>query len=140
MGKEDSKCMYEKAFLKECYLQKTNEYDALKIIGDSKEKYNSDSQQKEWISPLGVGMELMLKKEKGDDDKEHVFAEFEGKKVGVLADDESKDIMKYLYAGWEHVFECRISKVDEKGDENKRFCVAIYVKKNESEKKSVPKG
>ena len=29
--------------------------------------------------------------------------------------------------GWHQLFKCRVSKYDEKADENKRFSIAIYI-------------
>lgn len=110
-------------FLKECFLQKTNQFEALEVIDD----YRKRTGEKNGDGPLVLGAELTL------DKKEHegrlcVFAMSGDKRIGIISEDESKDIMKYLIAGWDHIFECRISKVDEKADENKRFSVAISIK------------
>ena len=132
MGKEDLKCKEEpkRVFLKECYLQKTNQFDALKVIDDYNkkmaEKKNDKTNEEAVINPLGLGHDLTLCREEYDE-KGCVFAMSGDKRIGIISEDESKDIMKYLIAGWKRIFECRISKVDEKGDENKRYSVAIFI-------------
>ena len=70
-------------FLKECFLQKTNQYDALKI----------------W-KELGVSKELLLREnEKGDivakmivDKAEYV--------IGVLSKEDAQSLIPYFAAGW----------------------------------------
>ena len=112
-------------FLKECFLQKTNQFDALEVIDD----YRKRTDNKKRNDPLGLGAKLTLDK-KEYEGKFCVFAMLGDKEIGIVSEDESKDIIKYLIAGWKHIFECRISKVDEKGDENKRYSVAIFITTN----------
>ena len=105
-------------FLNECFLQKVNHYDALVVINDNKEK-------------LSLGKELVLEIDNDNDGKEAVFAKLDKAKIGVLSEEDSKIIRKFLKAGWKNnvLFESRISKYDEKADENKRYSIAIRIKK-----------
>lgn len=105
-------------FLNECFLQKVNHYDALVVINDDKEK-------------LSLGKELVLEIDNDNDGKEAVFAKLDKAKIGVLSEEDSKIIRKFLKAGWNNnvLFESRISKYDEKADENKRYSIAIRIKK-----------
>lgn len=131
MGKEDSKCKekLERVFLKECYLQKTNQFDALKVIAEYNKEMaekNDKANEKTVVNPLGLGHNLLLCKEEYEE-KCCVFAKHDSHRIGILSEDDSKDIMKYLKAGRADIYECRISKVDETGDENKRYSVAIFI-------------
>lgn len=112
-------------FLKECYLQKTNQFDALRVPNM---KENLDV-----TSPLKLSL---VEDEDGCTKivtavKEIVRSNEQVKSytIGVLSDDDAKDIKLFLAAGWgENVlFECRVCKFDEKADENKRISVAIYI-------------
>lgn len=108
--------MNEKMFLSECYLQKVNQYDALEAIGKGKKV-------------LSIGKELVLEIDKDDEGKDSVFAKLGNSKIGILSEEDSKIILKFLRAGWKDVlFESRISKYDEKADENKRYSIAIRIK------------
>ena len=112
-------------FLKECYLKKTNQYDALRVPNMK--------------DNLGVTCPLKLAFiEDTTDNKKYVTAIREiidgnghaaRYKIGVLSDDDAKDIKKFMEAGWieDSLFECRVCKYDEKADENKRISVAIYI-------------
>ncbi len=109
--------MNEKMFLNECCLQKVNQYDALEAIGKDKEV-------------LSLGKELVLEIDEDNEGKDSVFAKLGESKIGVLSEEDSKIIRKFLKAGWKDVlFESRISKYDEKADENKRYSIAIRIKK-----------
>lgn len=109
--------MNEKMFLNECCLQKVNQYDALEAIGKDKEV-------------LSLGKELVLEIDKDNEGKDSVFAKLGESKIGVLSEEDSIIIRKFLKAGWKDVlFESRISKYDEKADENKRYSIAIRIKK-----------
>lgn len=105
-------------FLKECFLQKTNQYDALKVL----EVHGED---------LKIGKLLTLLIDKDDNDKECVFAKIGVDKIGCLSDEDSKVIRIFLKARWNDIFECRICKVDEKADENKRYSIVIKIKDHE---------
>jgi len=119
--------MNEKMFLSECYLQKVNQFDALEAIGKDKDV-------------LSLGKELVLEIDKDDEGKEFVFAKLGKSKIGVLSEEDSKIIRKFLNAGWKDVlFESRISKYDEKADENKRYSIAIRIKKASEKKDTAPK-
>ena len=108
-------------FLKECFLQKTNQYDALKVLKEP--------------SNLKVSTNLQFKLESVDEgfEKKVVALYTVGatpQKIGVLNDDDAKDIKKFLEAKWEDnsLFECIVSRYDDKADENKRISVAIFIK------------
>lgn len=50
--------------------------------------------------------------------------------IGILSEEDSKDIKPYLKVGWtDDLFSCRISRYNADADENKRFSVAIHIKK-----------
>lgn len=111
-------------FLEECFLQKTNQFDALKVLKKP--------------SNLKVSTELQFKLDPVDDDSEKKVVSLytkgaSPKKIGVLNDDDAKDIKKFLEAKWEDnsLFECIVSRYDDKADENKRISVAIFIKEKE---------
>ena len=106
-------------FLLECYLQKANQYEALKVL----EEHSED---------LKMGKILTLSIDKDDNDKECVFAKKGMDRIGCLSDEDSKVIRKFLKAKWNNLFECRICKVDEKADENKRYSVVIKIIENQN--------
>lgn len=108
--------MDEKMFLNECFLQKVNQFDALDVISKDDKK-------------LSLGNELVLDIDTDNDGKEAVFAKLGEAKIGILSEEDSKIIRKFLKAGWKKVlFESRISKYDEKADENKRYSIVIRIK------------
>lgn len=120
--------MSEKMFLSECCLQKVNQFDALEAIGEDKEV-------------LSLGKELVLEIDKDNEGKDSVFAKLGESKIGVLSEEDSKIIRKFLKAGWKDVlFESRISKYDEKADENKRYSIAIRIKKAPENKETSSSG
>ena len=51
----------------------------------------------------------------------------EGKTIGVLSDEDAKDIKPYLDVERTDLYECRISRYNKDGDENKRFSIAIFI-------------
>ncbi|MDO4737329.1 MAG: hypothetical protein Q4A50_01770 [Bacteroidales bacterium] len=114
----------DKIFLKECFLQKTNQYEALDVL--SKDE-----------NDLRLGSFLFLCfDEKKDKEKKLVFAktkvkdgniEGEEKTIGILSEEDAKEIKPYLEVGRMDLYECRISKFDKDGDENKRFSIAIFI-------------
>ena len=107
----------DKIFLKECFLQKTNQYEALEEL--SKQK-----------NPLDLGSKLFLCfDEEYDKDKKIVFAKTQKteKAIGALSEEDAKDIKPYLKVGRTDLYECRISRYDKDGDENKRFSIAIFI-------------
>ena len=113
-----------KIFLKECFLQKTNQYEALDVL--SKDE-----------NDLKLGSFLFLCfDEKKDKEKKLVFAktkvkdgniEGEEKTIGILSEEDAKEIKPYLEVGRMDLYECRISRFDKDGDENKRFSIAIFI-------------
>lgn len=114
----------DKIFLKECFLQKTNQYEALDVL--SKDE-----------NDLKLGSSLFLCfDEKNDKGKKLVFAktkvkdgniEGEEKTIGILSEEDAKEIKPYLEVGRMDLYECRISRFDKDGDENKRFSIAIFI-------------
>lgn len=113
-------------FIKECFLQKTNQFDALSVWED-----------------LGMGKNVDLTY---DEKKEKIIARLESDKskvIGVLSEEDSKSLKPFFEAGW-NTFETEngnlpeivskllfygtISKFDEKADENKRISICIFVK------------
>lgn len=109
-------------FLKECFLQKTNQFDALRL-------------KKFCPAAIEIGSELKLEYEELDTAaKNKVVAKTlgeEGKIVGILSDDDAKDIKHYLEMEWNEIFICRVSKNDFTMDENKRLSIVISIKKND---------
>ena len=114
----------KKIFLKECFLQKTNRYEALEELSNDK-------------NALDPGTPLCLCfDEKNDKEKKLVFAktkvkdiniEGEEKTIGILSEEDAKEIKPYLEVGRMDLYECRISRFDKDGDENKRFSIAIFI-------------
>ena len=71
-------------FVKECYLQKTNQYDALCVWSK--------------IKNLGVGLVLSL-----DDKEKNVIARLKSdptKILGCISEEDSKSLIPYFEAGW----------------------------------------
>lgn len=52
-------------------------------------------------------------------------------RIGILSEEDSKDMMEYFAAEWETRFEAIVSYKDEKADEDKRLKVAIYILKQD---------
>lgn len=107
-------------FLKECFLQKTNQFDALRL-------------KKFCPTAIELGSELNLVYEKEDSlAKDKVVAKTldeKGNVVGILSDEDAKDIKPYLEMGWNEVYLCRVSKNDFTMEENKRLSIAIFIRK-----------
>lgn len=109
-------------FLKECYLQKTNQFDALEVLQDP--------------DNLKMTTQLQFRLDEGEEGKKEVALctisdnPDNVKKIGILNSDDSKDIIKFLQSGWvgNSLFECVICCFDDKADENKRISVAIKIK------------
>ncbi len=110
-------------FINECYLQKTNQFDALDV-------WNK-------INKIGVKIALSL-----DNKGENVIARLNSdnsKIIGVISDEDSKTLKPFFEAGWNEydkdtkkinnpLFVGSISKVDDKADENKRIGICVFVK------------
>ena len=108
-------------YLKECYLEKTNQFQALEVLKEIKE----------------LGTKFLFKLDVNEDGKEvSLYTQAQNpedaKKIGVLNKNDAIDIKKFLEAGWNDnkLFLCKVCRFDEKADENKRISVAIYVKEN----------
>lgn len=109
-------------FIKECYLQKTNQYNALCV----------------WSKINNLGVELAIS---FDEKEENVIARLTSdlsKIIGGISEEDSKSLRPYLEAGWNKydkntnkienpLFFGSVSRVDEKADENKRLSICIYV-------------
>lgn len=101
--------MANQEFYRECFLQKTNQYDALELLAD-KDK-------------LKIGTQLKLIQ-----DEDEVFAcDLNDKRIGLLPKEETELVCNFLKMGWNQLFKCVISKYDEKMDENKRFSIVIFI-------------
>ena len=110
-------------FVKECYLQKTNQYDALSV----------------WSQINELGSELVLSL---DEKEKNVIARLKSdpsKMIGSISEEDSKSLKPYFEAGWNKydkenkkiekpLYVGAVSRVDEKADENKRLSVCIFVK------------
>lgn len=108
-------------FIKECFLQKTNQFDALDFW--------------EEIKIIGTHFSLSF-----DQKEENVVARLisdNSKIIGVLSKEDSKQLEPFLKGGWNKyengtvnnvLFVGVVSKVDEKADENKKISICIFVK------------
>ena len=104
-------------FIKECYLQKSLHYQILDALAD-KDK------------PIDPGKPIKLASGKDDDGKTVIVAPARNYKVGVLSDEDAKDIKPYILANWveDRLYECKVYRQDTKATENKMISIAIYVK------------
>lgn len=113
--------MAEKVFLKECYIQDTNQYEALDVWNELK---------------ISSSLCLTNEDEFGKISK-NIFLVFQnsGKcyHIGRLSDEDGKDLEKYIKTGWgDSLYDVRLSYKDEsKEDENKRMKVVIFIKSSE---------
>ena len=112
--------MAKKVFLKECYIQGTNQYDALE-----------DDVWKNLVVPASLS--LTTKDNNGIETKNIFLKDKNGFYIGKLSDEDGKDIEKYIKAGWGiQLYEVKLSYKDEsKTDENKRTKVVIFIKLKE---------
>lgn len=104
-------------FLKECYIQKTNRFEALDVWEEIK---------------MGKLLSIIY-----DEKKVHVEIKFGDKVLGILSDEDAKSLITFLDAGWNtfdkdgknqpDLFIGKISKFEPNADENKRLEVAIFV-------------
>lgn len=108
----------DKIFIKECFLQKTNQFDALEVLFNNKDS-------------LKLGTKICLETDSDLDKGEtQVFAKLESDKnktIGVLSEEDAKDIKPYIDTKRTDIFSCLISKYDKEADENKRVKIAIFV-------------
>ncbi len=117
-------------FLKECFLQKTNQFEALRIL-------NEDT---DLMRVLKLGSELTISYDNPtpNSSKKEVMAKTKtinermAGVVGIISDEDAQLIKPFLEQGWgDDLFECRVSKYDEKADdENKRISIAIFIKEH----------
>lgn len=104
-------------FLKECFLQKTNQFNALKLL-----------HKKDPVLTLGAKLVLDFK-DMTESGKKSIVAKYGDDIIGILSEEDSKDIKPYFEAKWrDDLFSCRISRYNADADENKRFSIAIYIK------------
>lgn len=104
-------------FVKECYLQKSLHYQILDALSDGDK-------------PIDPGKPIMLKSETDDEGKTVIVATAGNYKVGILSDEDAKDIKPYIIAKWieNRLFKCQVYKQDTMATENKMISIAIYVK------------
>lgn len=73
---------------------------------------------------------MEITSETRNDDK-HGIIEVEEKTIektiGILSEEDAKVIKPYLEVGRTDLYECRVSRFDKDGDENKRFSIAIFI-------------
>lgn len=110
----------KKIFLKECFLQKTNRYEALEELSNDKNALDPGT-------PLCLCFDEDLDKEQKLVFAKKTINDNEGKIIGVLSDEDAKDIKPYLDVERTDLYECRISRYNKDGDENKRFSIAIFI-------------
>ena len=110
----------KKIFLKECFLQKTNRYEALEELSNDKNALDPGT-------PLCLCFDEDLDKEQKRVFAKKTINDNEGKTIGVLSDKDAKDIKPYLDVERTDLYECRISRYNKDGDENKRFSIAIFI-------------
>lgn len=110
----------KKIFLKECFLQKTNRYEALEELSNDKNALDPGT-------PLCLCFDEDLDKEQKRVFAKKTINDNEGKTIGVLSDEDAKDIKPYLDVERTDLYECRISRYNKDGDENKRFSIAIFI-------------
>lgn len=110
-------------FLKECFLQKTNQFDALKVWDD-----------------LGIGVALFLTLDKNGNIVARIN-DTDMVTIGVLSIEDALSLKPYFDAGWNsaHVpekilYSSIISRFDEKADENKRISISIFVENSQIKK------
>jgi len=142
-------------FFKECNVLKTNQYDALKVwkyLEVSKQFYLSreNVDEKECVflyykvteEDKNRDKDIVDDKEKGEHYKELLNKFF---KIGNLSEEDATPIDKFLKARQilnvdveknnvfhvDDIFECLISKCDKNADQDKRFSVAIFIKKKQ---------
>lgn len=106
----------EKEYLKECFICETNRFDALdegvwNNLVVSKEVYFNDIKDDRVL----VAVKMLPKP----------------CTIGVLSKEDSESIIKFIKQGWGQIFHAVICRVDKNADENKRFSIAISVKKYE---------
>lgn len=115
-------------FLKECFLQKTNQFDALRILNEDR---NPDK-----VLQLGSELSISFENPTANFSQKQVIAKTKTINpnmvgvVGVISDEDAQNIKPFLEQKWgDDLFECRVSKFDEKADdENKRISIAIFIK------------
>lgn len=112
----------EKVFLKECFLTDIIKYDALSVWGQ-----------------LQIGTELKLESDTVlyNSSKKCIFAnKHEGaggvKKIGVLTEEDAMMMDQIISMGWNDVFLCYVSQVDDEAINDQRIKVAIYIKRNQN--------
>ena len=106
-------------FLKECFLQKTNQFDALDV----------------WKN-LDIGVGLCISR----DEKGNVVATMKdsNKILGLISKEDSMSMGPYLEAGWgkdseaeKKLYYGTISRIVKMADEDKRIKVAVFIRDRE---------
>ena len=101
-------------------MQKTNRYEALEELSNDKNALDPGT-------PLCLCFDEDLDKEQKLVFAKKTINDNEGKTIGVLSDEDAKDIKPYLDVERTDLYECRISRYNKDGDENKRFSIAIFI-------------
>ena len=101
-------------------MQKTNRYEALEELSNDKNALDPGT-------PLCLCFDEDLDKEQKRVFAKKTINDNEGKTIGVLSDEDAKDIKPYLDVERTDLYECRISRYNKDGDENKRFSIAIFI-------------
>ena len=119
-----------KKYLKECFLQKTNQYDALEVLCILS-KLSKEKELKLLGSPLSLcydeKQEIVFAKTKVKDGNIEGEEKTIENTIGILSEEDAKEIKPYLEVGRMDLYECRISRYNKDGDENKRFSIAIFI-------------
>ena len=111
----------KKKYFMDCHLAGKQYHDAdevwdklkvnteLKLVRDNENKYDPDA-----VAVVYV-----------DDDKKEEYC------IGYIPSSENKEIATILEMGWEDIFECRISSINEKAHPEQQIYLTVKVKKNE---------
>ena len=118
-----------KKFYKECHLAARMYYDANEVWSD-----------------LKVGQELQLRREPDNSydanavqvifTKPDENGEFEEFVLGYIPRDENAELAAFLDLGWDEIFECRISSINEEAHYEQQIHVTIRIKRNPEFEKS----
>lgn len=109
----------EKVFWKECFLTDIIQYDALSMW--EKLKIGTELKLEFNTTLYNRGKKCILA---------NLFDDSKGlQKIGVLTEEDAKMVDQIISMGWEDVFSCRISQVDNEATNDQRIKVAIYIQR-----------
>lgn len=104
-------------YYKECFVEKIEHYDALEV----------------W-SELGTGTKVSLGYDKDESVIKVIYDKEDGpKSLGILSEDDAKNIMPILKEGWTNIFFGRVLFIGNE-KENGRLKVVIYIVQKEQKK------